>query len=136
MNPVQAVDGVPTVFHHGTSRSFKAFDTAFVGTGMTDSDEQEIGFFFTPCRQFALRYARGAHASIVMAHLDIDHPYRVTGAMWGMRQGLSPEEARDAGHDAYVVSPYEEGDMWIVFDPSRISIVGRDAVFPHEREDN
>lgn len=133
MSLVSTASGVPVVFYHGTSRSFGTFDAAFVGTGMTDSGEPEVGFFFTPSRRFALRYAQGAHAAIVRVHLGIERPYRVTGTMWGMGEGLSPEAARDAGHDAYVVSPYDEGDMWIVFDPSRITVVGRDPVLRGRR---
>lgn len=128
MSIVSDAKGETVVFHHGTYRSFDAFDVTFVGSGMTDSDEPEAGFFFTPIRDFALRYAEGPKGEIVRVHLNVDRPYRVTGEMWGRAQGLAPREARDAGYDAYVVTPYDEGDMWIVFDPGRITVVGREPI--------
>jgi len=107
---------------HGSPRRLTALDPALVGTTTSGRDEDEVGFFFTRRRRTALRYARGPNATIVHALLSPSNPYRVTGAEWGSGRGLSPRGAADAGFDVYVVSPYEDGPMWIALDPAMVQI--------------
>lgn len=95
-------------------------------------DEDEVGFFFTRRRRTALRYARGPNATIIHALLSPSNPYRVTGADWGLGRGLSPREAADAGYDIYVVSPYDDGPMWIALDQTIVHIVRIEGV-PHRK---
>ncbi len=113
---------------HGSPRRLTALDPAMVGTTTSGREEDEVGFFFTRRRRTALRYARGPNATIVHALLSPSNPYRVTGAEWGSCRGLSPREAHDAGHDVYVVSPYNDGPMWIALDPTIIQIVRIEGV--------
>jgi hypothetical protein len=67
-------------------------------------------------------YARGPKATIVHVFLSPSKAHRVTGADWGSGRGLSPRGAVDAGYDVYVVSPYEDGPMWIALDPAIVQI--------------
>ncbi len=56
----------------------------------------------------------------------------MTGAEWKLGRGLSPREAHDAGHDVYVVSPDNDGPMWIALDPTIVQIVRIKGV-PHRK---
>lgn len=107
---------------HGTPVAFESFDAAWVGSTTSGREEDEVGFFFTARRSTALRYARGPHARIVHALVSPRNPVIVTGAQWGEAKGPSPREALEKGHDCLIVRPYRDGPMWLVLDPSLISI--------------
>lgn len=108
----------PLLVYHGTRRRFDTFD-------IRRSEPGEEGFFFTPRLAYARRFA-GREGRIVAAHLLMDNPYEVTGLQWANGEGLDLIEARAAGHDGYVVRPYPDGTMWIVFEASRIVVLTPD----------
>lgn len=108
----------PLLVYHGTRRRFDTFSDAWWEPG-------EEGFFFTPRLAYARRFA-GRTGRVIAAHLLMDRPYEVTERQWGDGHGLGLAEARAAGYDGYVVRPYCDGTMWIVFDPSRIVVLTPD----------
>lgn len=111
--------GKPLVVHHGTPRNFTHFDSDHWNSN-ADGGPDEIGFYFTSRATYAKRYATGDNARMITAYLRTVNPYIVTGIQWGRGDGLSPKEARDQGYDGYIVHPYEEGDMFIVWENDQI----------------
>lgn len=112
----------PRILMHGTPVAFSRFDPAWVGSTTSGREEDEVGFFFTARRRTALRYAQGPEGRIIHALVSPRNPVTVTGLQWGEAEGPSPKEAFDAGHDCLIVRPYFDGPMWLVLDPSLISI--------------
>ena len=108
-------NGRPLLVYHGTQSEFDTFDPRYW--------EDDKGFFFTPRLAYARRYARGEKGRVISAYLRISNPYRCTGEEWGHAQGLSLEEAQDAGHDGYIVAPYELGTMFVLWRPENIHIL-------------
>jgi hypothetical protein len=115
---------------HGTPRIFGAFDPSMIGSTTSGAEEDETGFFLTRRRRTAMRYATGPDGRIVHATIRPRNPIVVTGAQWGAGEGPSPREAADAGHDCYVVRPYEDGPMWLVLDPGIIDVISIETVRP------
>jgi hypothetical protein len=113
---------------HGTPRRISRFDPAMVGSTTSGVEEDEVGFFFTRRRRTALRYAKGADATIVHVELEPANPYVVTGIEWAEGAGLTPRQALEAGHDCYVVSPFFDGPMWIALDPDIVRVASIEAI--------
>lgn len=111
--------GRPLLVYHGTRRRFDRFDLRW-------SEEGEEGIFFTPRLAYARRFA-GRDGRVIAAHLHAARPYEVTALQWANGEGLSLIEARAAGHDLYVVRPYPDGTMWIVFDDAQVTILSHDV---------
>ncbi len=107
----------PLLMYHGTRSLFQRFDSSF-----WDSDR---GFFFTPRLAYARRYA-GPGGRVLSAYLRMSNPYRCTEMDWAYARGLDLDEAREAGHDGYVVAPYALGTMFVVWDPDAIHVVSHD----------
>ncbi len=110
--------GRPLLVYHGTRRRFERFSLSWAEPG-------EEGIFFTPRLAYARRFA-GAEGRVIAAHLLATNPYEVTALQWANGEGLSLLEARAAGHDMYVVRPYPDGTMWIVFDDSQVRVLSHD----------
>lgn len=108
----------PLVMYHGTGERFERFCRT-----RWDSDR---GFFFSPRLAYARQYARGEGGRVISAHLAMSNPYRCTETDWAYARGLDLDEAREAGHDGYVVAPYALGTMFIVWDPDAIHILSHD----------
>lgn len=116
--PLVVRHGRPLLMYHGTTARFERFSERH-----WDSDR---GFFFTPRLAYARQYARGEGGRIISAHLTMSNPYRCTEMDWGWAKGLSMDEAREAGHDGYVVAPYSLGTMFIVWNPDAIHVLSHD----------
>lgn len=110
--------GRPLLMYHGTTRRFDSFSERHWG--------DDRGFFFTPRLAYARQYARGEDGRVIAAHLSMANPYRCTEMDWAYARGLSMEEAREAGHDGYVVAPYSLGTMFIVWEAAAIHILSHD----------
>lgn len=107
----------PLLMYHGTKRAFANFDPRFW--------DDEPGFFFTPRLAYARSYARNG-GRVLAAYLRMTNRYRCDEDAWGHARGLGLAEARDAGHDGYVVAPYSLGTMFVVWDPASIHVVSHD----------
>jgi len=116
--PLVTRHGRPLLMYHGTTSRFLRFDERQWG--------DDRGFFFTPRLAYARRYARGEGGRIISVNLAMSNPYRCTEMDWAWARGLSLEQAREAGHDGYVVAPYSLGTMYVVWDPDAIRIVSHD----------
>ena len=108
----------PLLVYHGTKRRFERFSLSW-------SEPGEEGIFFTPRLAYARRFA-GRDGRVIAAHLTSSNPYEVTMLQWANGEGLSLLEARAAGHDLYVVRPYPDGTMWIVFDDAQVTVLSHD----------
>lgn len=106
-------DGAPLVVYHGTSKNFTVFDTDLSG------NKGETGAFFTDNPEHAAEYGD----RLIEAYLSIANPYEVSGLDWAYGTGLSPEQAKAAGHDGYIVRGIEGGDFFIVFSCEQINLV-------------
>ena len=121
---------IVTGLMHGTPSAFDAFDPSMIGSTTSGVEADEMGFFLTRRRRTAMRYATGPEGRIVHATIRPRNPVVVTGAQWGAGEGPSPREAADAGHDCYVVRPYDDGPMWLVLDPTIIEMTSVEKVRP------
>ncbi|WP_455233387.1 ADP-ribosyltransferase-containing protein [Geopseudomonas aromaticivorans] len=122
--------GEPLVVYHGTDEAFTAFNT--------DGE----GAFFTTNREAAEDYGD----RVVAVYLSLQNPYRVTERQWGEGEGLSPEEARAAGNDGYIILDHDVGgeersadeifstvgDTYIAFYPEQIKAVDNDGSFDRD----
>lgn len=112
-------------FYHG---SRAGADITRFSVCHSQMDPGERGIYFTDCPEHASQYALGwgeegveCGGVVYPVHLDVARPYVVTSEEWGRGVGLSPEEARARGHDAYVIRGQEGADTYIVFDGDRVS---------------
>lgn len=127
---VDPATGAPLVVFHGSKSAIDGrFNTA--GSG------EEVGAFFATHPEAANMYAGDASAEggvVLPVFLSIKNPYRVTIEQWQAAHGLSPEEARAAGHDGYLITGMDRGsdqsDTWIAFRPEQIkSAIGNSGAF-------
>lgn len=136
-------EGAPLVVYHGTGEEFTVFNDTETGsaTGHTTSP---LGFFFTPSRAQAQRYAENAsdgvpaEERVVDAYLAIRKPYAMT---LDEAQAIeSPDQARalrarleKEGYDGIRMA---DADTWIAFHPGQIkSASGNTGAFDASNPD-
>jgi len=106
-------NGRPLVVYHGTSADFSEFKMG-----------EDGGVFFTADTKIADNYGG---STVMPVYLSIKKPYEVTNRQWyeDADEVLSPEDARDAGYDGYVIRGHEHGagqiaNTYIAFRPTQI----------------
>lgn len=113
----------PMALYHGTQADFTQFEKGHWG------NRGEHGFFFTPRISYARTFARNG-GRVISAHLAMESPYRTTERCWSQGNCLDFEQAQAAGHDGYVIRPYREGTMFVVFEPDQIIVLSHDILKP------
>ena len=103
-------DSCPLAVYHGTNNDFAVFDTSI------SENDGEIGTFFTDNIEHAKEYGD----RLITAYLRILNPYEVSGVDWAYGTGMTPAQAKAAGHDGYIVRGIEGGDYFIVFSVEQI----------------
>jgi hypothetical protein len=110
------------VGYHGTDRSFNQFDPKHIGE-VTDEGTQGHGFYFSADKNQAKRYGK----NVLSATLHMKHPYvhHSKGESLVEKFNMEPQKLTqhlmDMGHDS-VVSHYDHGTDYLVFDPSQIQL--------------
>lgn len=110
--------------YHGThgNTAIAQFSVAF-----SDMDLEERGIYFTDSVAHANQYATGwgdagpeYGGAIYPVLLRIRRLYEISAEQWAYGQGLSPQAARSAGFDGYVITGQESGNTFIVFDGAQV----------------
>jgi hypothetical protein len=115
-------DGKPLVVYHGSTENISEFDTR--------GDGDEVGSFFTTNPGSLDDYTDGDGGNIALVYLKIENPYEVSVEQWNDGVGLSPREAKRAGHDGFVIRGQDGGDTYIAFRPEQIkSAIGNNGQF-------
>ena len=111
-------NGEPLVVYHGTPDP--GF-TEFVPETITNPEE-EYGFFFSTSKAVASNpeYTDEGRGRVIAAFLKVANPYEVDIQDWNYARGLSPSEAKAAGHDGYIILRQENATTWAVFEPSSV----------------
>lgn len=112
---VVANDGAPVTMYHGSPESnILKFDTNREG------NPGERGTFFSEKKEVAASYGENVYS----AHLRMENPYEATSRQWASAEGITPAQARDAGHDGYIIRGLDgkDGDAVIVFDPQQVQL--------------
>ena len=114
-------NGRPLVVYHGTSADISVFDTE-----KGDTENGEMGTFFTTSKDFANEYGD----KVGSYYLSLQNPYTTDIASWNFKDGLSPVEARAQGYDGYVITGQDGGDTYLAFRPEQIkSAIGNRGTF-------
>jgi N12 class adenine-specific DNA methylase/tRNA1(Val) A37 N6-methylase TrmN6 len=123
-------DGKPLVVYHGTTRDFSQFDP--------ERAETDFGSFFTDQADHAQEYSQGNGGNMMPVYLSIKNPYEVTSSQWALAEGLSPEQARDAGYDGYKITSLNGSaeTTWVAFRPEQIkSAISNNGDFDPANQD-
>lgn len=118
----------PLVVYHGSEQDITQFDTRGEG--------DEVGAFFTTNPASTSDYTAGDGGNIAPVHLSISNPYEVSLSQWNEGDGLSPRDARKAGHDGYLIRGQDGGDTYIAFRPEQVkSATGNNGEFDGDNPD-
>jgi hypothetical protein len=115
-------EGRPLVVYHGSK-------TNEITEFNTDAEENpgERGTFFSAKKSATKDYG----SSVYEAYLSIKNPYEVTSKQWAIGDGMTPVEARKAGHDGYIIRGLDgkDGDAFMAFSPTQIKSTTNNGQF-------
>jgi hypothetical protein len=108
--------GAPLRVFHGSRGNV---DISVFQASYSEMDAGERGIYFTDspahASEYACEWGDGENGSVYPVFLRILNPQEVSVEDWNAGRGPSPEEARAAGHDGYIIRGQEGGDTYVVF---------------------
>lgn len=114
----------PLVVFHGARNNA---DIEQFSVERSEMDRDEKGIYFTSSTEHANQYATnwgsgdaGYGGAMYPVYLKLTNPAEVTAEQWIRGEGMTPREAREAGHDGFIIWGQEGGDTYVVFRSDQI----------------